>query len=75
MIYDNKHVELDYDKVNGKPIFIFYDNKHIIGIDIKQPSIMKGLAIINESSRKTDVGQGIYRLRNLNIITILYAPI
>ena len=51
---------------NNSELFIYYDNKHIVGIDIKQPFILKGLATINNFNRYTDISQAIYRMRNLN---------
>jgi hypothetical protein len=56
-----------YDESNdyGK-YFIYYDNKHIIGIDIKQPFNFKGLASLDLNIRFTILAQGIFRLRNLN---------
>lgn len=72
---DNKKVLLndsgkisyyEYDGLVHDEAFIFYDNKHIVGIDIKQPSLMKGLATINIFNKYTETSQGIFRLRNLN---------
>lgn len=51
---------------NGKKIKIYYDHKHTIGIDIKQPATLRGLVTINYFNRLTDTYQAIYRLRNLN---------
>ena len=64
--YDNKDMKFT-DMPTNKPIFIFFSQKHIIGIDIKnQPNNMKGLVIVNENSSFTDVAQGMFRLRKLN---------
>ena len=41
MIYDkknNKHYTYKNEIFKTDELFIYYDNKHIIGIDIKQPS-------------------------------------
>ncbi len=46
--------------------FYFYDQKHIVGTDIKQPFTLKGLAIVSQASTITEVAQGIYRMRKLN---------
>ena len=45
---------------------IIYDNKHTRGIDIKQPTIMKGLCTIDKWNNITDTAQAIFRLRNMN---------
>ena len=44
--------EFDSNETN---IFIYFDNAHIIGQDLKnQPSNLKGLLIINENSKYTE---------------------
>ena len=60
----------NYKKYNNEVfenVFIYYDNKHCVGTDFKQPFIMKGLVIISENNTLTQVSQAIYRLRNINI--------
>jgi len=49
--------------------FIYFDQGHILGIDIKQDMypIMKGLCIIGKNSIYSEVAQGMYRLRKLNM--------
>jgi len=47
-------------------VFMYYDNKHIVGQDIKQPFTLYGLATINKFNKLTEVSQGIFRMRNLN---------
>lgn len=49
-----------------KELFILYDNKHIRGIDIKQPFILKGMCSINDNNLLSDIAQASFRLRNLN---------
>jgi hypothetical protein len=63
MIYNGEE-----NKYNGEinNIFIYYDNKHTIGIDFKQPYNMLGLITINYTNTLTEVSQGIFRLRNIN---------
>jgi hypothetical protein len=48
-------------------IFIYYNNKNTIGIDFKQPIEMKGLVTIDVNNTLTNVAQGMFRLRKLNI--------
>lgn len=62
MIYDG-----NYNKYNNEidNIFIYYDNKHTIGIDFKQPYNMVGFVTINNLNTLTEVMQGIFRLRNI----------
>jgi hypothetical protein len=74
--HDNKIV---FDKFNNKSynyssnkeylakdLFIYYDNRNTVGVDIKQPFVMKGLVTIDSANNFTVVSQGMYRLRNLN---------
>ena len=49
-----------------KDVFIYYDNKHIVGIDIKQPSELRGIVTVSKFNRTTDIAQASYRLRNIN---------
>ena len=60
--------ESDYkDKIyDTSQLFIYYDNKHIIGTDIKQPNKLKGLVSISSFNKVTDVAQASYRLRQIN---------
>ena len=71
---DNKKIkngstkeETDY---NGEILtmkdFVLYDNKHIIGQDIKQSYEMMGLCTVDEKTKLTLLAQGIYRLRKMN---------
>jgi len=57
-IYDGKKMEKD-------SVFIYYDQKHTVGIDIPQVYDLKGLATVSSFNKLTDVSQGIYRLRHL----------
>lgn len=61
---DKKHV--NYIEGFTTDVFIYYDQKHTIGIDIIQPPIMKGLVTISSFNRLTDVFQSVYRLRKIN---------
>lgn len=47
-------------------LFIYYDNKHIVGIDIKQPFLLRGLVTVDFFNRKTDILQAMFRMRNIN---------
>ncbi len=67
MVYhDNIYTHLGTNIYESEQIFIYYDHKHTIGIDINQPYTMKGLATFDYFNRFTDMAQGIYRLRKLN---------
>ena len=52
--------------INENSEFIYYDHKHTVGIDYKQPYTAMGLVTINYFNRYTDVSQAIFRLRNMN---------
>jgi DNA-binding transcriptional MerR regulator len=60
--HDNKQIETGTENS-----FIYYDNKHILGIDIEQKSKMLGLVLISEDNALTDTSQAIFRLRKLNM--------
>jgi len=53
-------------------IFMYYDNKNIVGADIKQSYKLIGLATISQNCRYTNTAQGIFRLRNLNYGHIIH---
>jgi hypothetical protein len=60
------------------PLFIYYDQRHTIGIDVKQPYVMKGLVTVNYFNKFTDISQGIYRLRKMNyghVVDFVFANI
>ena len=75
MLYDGNNY-LIFDKFNNTKTFIFFSQKNIVGIDIKnQPILFRGLVIIDENSTYTNVAQGIFRMRKLNkgqIIDVAY---
>ena len=66
MIYDENESKLYSDEV-FKNVFIYYDNKNCVGMDFKQPFSMHGLVVLNNYNTLTEVSQGIYRLRKINI--------
>jgi len=54
---------------NDEPVsnvWIYYDHKHTVGIDVKQPFVMRGCVSVNFFNRTTEVAQGTFRLRNMN---------
>lgn len=68
--YTEKGEELTYNYsgeiYDTNEVFMYYDNKNIVGTDIPQPSIMNGLVTINYFNRSTEVSQAMFRLRKLN---------
>lgn len=67
-IFNKKINNSEYNPKNtlfNKKTFIYYDNKHTVGVDIKQPYNMAGLCTIKKNTL-TDISQGIFRLRDLN---------
>ena len=64
---DNGSIKITrYNNIVYPNAFIYYDNRHIIGIDIKQPANMLGVVTINKFSKYTEISQAIFRMRNLN---------
>jgi hypothetical protein len=67
LVYDQgKIYRLGETVFTSDEIFIFYDNKHIIGTDIKQPYHLNCCATINWDSILTIIAQGCFRVRNIN---------
>jgi len=65
---NNKIYDYDNFSYYNKP-FIFYSQAHTIGIDIKQDLYpnMKGLCIIDKLTKYSEIAQGIFRLRKINM--------
>jgi hypothetical protein len=63
---NDKIITVTKNNVDNNNIFVYYDQKHTIGIDIAQPYILKGLVTVNYFNKFTDVSQGMYRLRKMN---------
>jgi len=68
VIVDNILEKLNENKIYNKP-FLYYDQAHIVGIDIKQDNYpnLKGLCIIDNLSYYSEVAQAMFRLRKLNL--------
>ena len=63
----NKEVGKNEEVKVMKEMFIYYDQIHTVGTDVRnQPYEMKGLVTINYFNRFTDISQGMFRLRKLN---------
>jgi hypothetical protein len=69
MIYNGKKSEIlkqnPTEAFNNYKYFVYIDQGHITGTNIKMYRKTIGLVTIKNSSRLRDVSQGIYRLRNL----------
>jgi hypothetical protein len=59
-------VAYDNDLAESQALFLYYDHTHIVGIDIKQPLVLRGLTTINYFNHYTEIAQAVFRLRNLN---------
>ena len=73
--YNNSFYEYNDKLYEKNEVFYYYSQKHIVGIDFKQPTILAGLVTITENNCYTEIAQGIYRLRKLNkghIVDIAY---
>jgi len=63
-LIEKYNATIKYDKP-----FFYYDQKHIVGTDIKQdfyPNI-KGICLIDNNSKYTSVAQAMFRLRKINM--------
>jgi hypothetical protein len=69
MIYNNgsKIIKKKYNNEKFNDALIFYDHKHTVGIDFKQPTKMIGLISVSRNNNLTEISQGIYRLRSINL--------
>ena len=69
MVYRNNNLEKFNEYIIYKKPFIYYDQAHIIGIDIKQDNypILHGLCIVDKLSFYSEVAQAMFRLRKLNL--------
>lgn len=43
----------------------FFDQKHSVGTDVKQPEVMLGLCTVDDTNNLTQVSQAIFRMRKL----------
>lgn len=59
-------VEYNDEQYETHEVFMYYDNSHIIGQDIKQPFRFKALVTVNVFNKLSDITQACFRLRNLN---------
>jgi len=67
-IYGNKESPpVLYDGSTRDKLFIYYDHKNCVGADFKQPHTMRGLVTVSAKNNLTEISQGIFRLRNINV--------
>ena len=57
----------EYNNETFNDLFIYYDHKHCVGTDFKQPFKIHGLVTIKNKNNLTEIAQGIFRLRFVNI--------
>jgi hypothetical protein len=69
MVIINNKIEKYNEYYNYTNPFFYYDQAHIVGIDIKQDNypILKGICIVDTNSGYSEVAQAMYRLRKLNL--------
>ncbi len=75
MIYNGSHHIYEEKMYKTDEVIYYYSQRHIVGIDIKQPTLLTGLVLLNSNSIYTNVSQAIFRMRKLNkghFITIGY---
>jgi hypothetical protein len=64
MYFNSNHVLFD-DVLYDDAIY-YYDQKHIVGIDFKQPGILNGLVLVDDQNNYPQIAQSIFRMRKLN---------
>jgi len=69
IINENNKIEKLNENIKYNKPFFYYDQSHIVGIDIKQDNypILHGLCIVDNFSYYSEVAQAIFRLRKLNM--------
>lgn len=61
-------MEKDVQIKDGEKLFVYYDQKHITGIDVKKMHLQaKGLVLLRYTNQLRDYSQGAFRLRKINI--------
>ena len=64
-VYSNQNHRLPFDDKPSPNYFYYYDNKHIVGTDLKQPNGLHGLITITYHNTYTDTAQAAFRLRKM----------
>lgn len=60
--------EKDVQIKDREKLFVYYDQKHITGIDVKKMHLQaKGLVLLRYTNQLRDYSQGAFRLRKINI--------
>lgn len=60
------HTEYDGKQFLNNEIVYYYDQRHIVGTDLKQPTKLNGLVLLDKQNNYTQIAQAIYRMRKLN---------
>ena len=69
VIRKNGNLEKLNENIIYENPFFYYDQGHIVGIDIKQDNypVLHGLCIVDNLSYYSEVAQAMFRLRKLNM--------
>ena len=69
VIRESSELEKLNENIIYKNPFFYYDQAHIVGIDIKQDNypVLHGLCIVDNLSYYSEVAQAMFRLRKLNM--------
>lgn len=67
MFYMPNGQSYEYDNKKHKNAFMYYDHKHTVGTDIIQTHRMHALVTVQSKNTLTEIAQGMFRLRNLNV--------
>ena len=65
-LINNETKSIYYPGIDLNNIFVYFDNQHITGIDIKQKSTAIALVTFRENTKFRDISQGIFRMRKIN---------
>lgn len=78
IIIDGKVYPYDETIYNNNEVIYYYSQRHTVGIDFKQPTILNGLVLIDDNNNYTQIAQAIFRMRKLNrghVVNIGYCGI
>jgi len=66
MYFEGNHSPYTDMVYDSETVIFYYSQKHIVGVDFKQPNILNGIVLIKDDNNYTQIAQAIYRMRKLN---------
>jgi hypothetical protein len=61
-------IDYDFRALKHEKMYkVYFDQKHMIGTDLDLPSDTRGLVTVHRSNTRTQVAQGLFRMREINL--------